>query len=753
MLRHPTARAATLPLFLLLSQSLPSAVISVGGVHVHTDSFPTHDEYDIMALDPETPYGTPYGGFSRATASRLASLPLRLPNTAEELHEFDPTYMTVRDSQGRPFACRVYHEDELEAASLKDSLFDMPVLASRPVPTPDNDDDGNDDSEGKKGDVDDQNEVEAGTTSAVATNEMTADSSEDDGDGEQRRTAASSVSEEEGDSSEAGEESDGPRDEKLGPNFKIPSSRTSSVPTTVEAIMNDVVPGNVDDAPASTSDAHRHSQASGPTDSTNVGTATGNRPQPYWQDQPIQIIQEISRRVSQFDGLCAQLHPNWWSYEWCHQEKVTQFHVQVVSANPDASIQTGNKKIQEIKLEDIASLGTYSERKILTSFDLKAEETGGLLAEDDGTTKTKRSQELDFTEGRKELGRVIDTFIDGAICPETNKPRQTEVTLRCCSDRILTKTKGGILKNHRPLATDLLTIAQVKEDRFNVCHYSITICTPLLCADVDDTSFESGQATIPTTPVGSTSSAAGTIPAPSGKSDIAGMKHKIQLDLDPAEVEKMSVAEVLERSFGKSGTLCFQSGTGGWWVYEFCPGEYIRQFHENTVMDRVTGHVSSSLESEHILGRYIAEDHESVSREDEWMRVVNATDPTSSLGPSWSGGKSKGSRQARTTRLPSINNLGGNGAYYHQEYTRGDLCDHEDVTDSAIKAGAFGEGGIERATTVRYSCGKYLEMTVREDSTCHYIVDISVPSLCHHPLFKAPVSKKQVVKCLPLFHD
>ena len=94
--------------------------------------------------------------------------------------------------------------------------------------------------------------------------------------------------------------------------------------------------------------------------------------------------------------------------------------------------------------------------------------------------------------------------------------------------------------------------------------------------------------------------------------------------------------------------------------------------------------------------------------------------------------------------------LSFNGSFYSQEYTKGDVCDHEDVTDSAIKAGEFGEGGIERATTVRYSCNSELDISVKEDSTCHYIVEISVPTLCYHPLFKAPVSKKQVVKCLPV---
>ena len=79
-------------------------------------------------MDPNTAYGSPYGGFSRATASRLASMPLELPNIAQELGDFEPVYMTTRDSSGQEYACKVYHEDELEAHSLDESMFDFAVL-------------------------------------------------------------------------------------------------------------------------------------------------------------------------------------------------------------------------------------------------------------------------------------------------------------------------------------------------------------------------------------------------------------------------------------------------------------------------------------------------------------------------------------------------------------------------------------------------------------------------------------------------
>ena len=53
--------------------------------------------------------------------------------------------------------------------------------------------------------------------------------------------------------------------------------------------------------------------------------------------------------------------------------------------------------------------------------------------------------------------------------------------------------------------------------------------------------------------------------------------------------------------------------------------------------------------------------------------------------------------------------------------------------------------------TIRYSCGKKYELVrVNEDTTCHYVFDVTVPALCGHPLFKAEMARTQVVKCLPV---
>jgi hypothetical protein len=603
--------------------------------HVYTDSFPTHDEYDMMALDPETPYGSPYGGFSRATASRLASLPLKLPEVGEEILEFEPTFTTLHDFYGRPFVCRVYHEDELDPADLKESMFNTPIL--------------------KQGGKDEEYSPVDNT---------------------------------------------GKHTDKVDPQ-NLPNSSEEEPGSSGNEHSNEVEgAANSQESSIDDDSTMKH----GATREDSDAVQQKDKSLSFAKMDRIMFVKEIQQRLSRLSGLCAQIHPDWWSYEWCYDKKVTQFHINV------DSVQVG--KTFDIQLEDVTSLGSFSERKIISFLD-----------ENDRLNLDPNAIEgLDFSEGRVELARVKDTFINGDVCPDTGKPRVTESTLRCCSERVLSKSKGGLLKNGRPVSTDVLTIVQTTEWSEAVCHYNITLCTPLLCDDTvaPNESTKTNQEKRRSTKKGG-----------------------VNLELDTEIVGKMSIPEVLRNTFGEPGDFCIQTATGGWWVYEFCPGEYIRQFHETTLMDRLSGQPSTSVDIEHILGRYISEDHDWVTKENEWVNVVNAT----GIG---FGSKTKASptKNGRANKLPT--QLGGNGAFFFQEYTKGDVCDHEDVTDSAIKAGSFGEGGIERASTIKYSCGTVLDMNVKEDSTCHYIVDISVPTLCAHPLFKAPTSKKRVVKCLPL---
>jgi hypothetical protein len=156
-------------------------------------------------------------------------------------------------------------------------------------------------------------------------------------------------------------------------------------------------------------------------------------------------------------------------------------------------------------------------------------------------------------------------------------------------------------------------------------------------------------------------------------------------------------------------------------------GDKITQYHEVIEGKKSRSGVhytAKTVEAEHLLGLYREASVRSYPDDEEWKHVVNATGRRSRHG-------------------------GGSGTYFEMAYTDGDVCDHSDVTGAAIVAGGTGQGGpLSRGSNVRFFCGKSYMLAVNEDSTCHYIVEVTVPDLCDHPLFKEPVLKKQIVKCL-----
>jgi hypothetical protein len=116
---------------------------------------------------------------------------------------------------------------------------------------------------------------------------------------------------------------------------------------------------------------------------------------------------------------------------------------------------------------------------------------------------------------------------------------------------------------------------------------------------------------------------------------------------------------------------------------------------------------------------------------DEWRYIVNLTS-----GMGLEGLRASTGSQRR----------GGNGAYFEQEYTDGEICVLKETSDHEFEA-------IERSSSVRFSCNHVFSVEVREDSTCHYIVEVTAPPLCDHPLFKPPIRRKRVEKGLPVVED
>ena len=373
----------------------------------------------------------------------------------------------------------------------------------------------------------------------------------------------------------------------------------------------------------------------------------------------------LSQRLEVLEQICAQIHQGWWSYEWCYQQSLAQFHVAM--------------KDGKVDVEDVTSLGRFVYRKWFLDLHNNIEDVNPLA------------------ENTKELARVLDIHEGGTLCPDTNEPRRAVVNILCCSENIMSKKKALLRKGSKPIESDDdLVVHSVKEDPEKICTYNVTICTSLLCAKPED---DDGSVVI--------------------KDDDEEEEKRRRTPL-----ENESIMQILDRVLGGRKPVCLQSLTGGWWTFEFCHGQSIRQYHEVIGTRRDKHGVSQTIraiETDHNLGLPQTNIFQAIVPEDEWKFVVNSTDKN-----------------------------GLKKSYFELEYTNGDICDDDDVRDSAIVAGNSGAQGLARSSSVRYFCGETYDIKVNEDSTCHYVVNVVLPDLCRHPIFKTPVSKKQLFKCLPV---
>jgi hypothetical protein len=517
-------------------------------------------EYDYEILDPLAAFGTPYGGWSRTTRSRLQALPLVLPTKKQDdgLEQTEPAYMQVRDGHGQQYACRVYEERELDPSSLSDSLFDPPKLRSE----------GRDYSRS-------QEEV--------------------DNDG----TRASSG-------------------EKTANNFEQ---------NNIEGVLSAIL---------------------------------------------------INTRLGQLKGYCGHLYMGWWSYEWCFEQYISQFHIELDPAS------------EKIQASDFTRLGEFHSRSITTD-------------------PSSRPKNL-LASGEVELATIVEKYEGGDICPETGKFRSSTVTIICCSSDVISTHKNklptGGFRQGSGLQSNVVDAALYSVRERDMCTYDLVVCTSLLCAG-------------PSTEL---------VPNDNGKAKVKIMSGTASHPFAKTRVATAdeSVREILDRTLG---SVCLQSVPGGWWTYEFCHAQHIRQYRDEVGRKlSAAGTVfTSQVEAEHLLGKH-SSTVAAYPNEDELKHVVNATSAGKELGK------------------------GGNGAYFQVEYLGGDVCAESEVTNRAIVAGGSVTAGdeIRRTSAVRYSCGSTFFLSVREDSTCHYIVDVSLPDLCSHALFKAPMTSRQVVKCLPV---
>eukprot|EP00873_Tetraselmis_striata_P016506 jgi/Tetstr1/436770/TSEL_025550.t1 len=130
----------------------------------------------------------------------------------------------------------------------------------------------------------------------------------------------------------------------------------------------------------------------------------------------------------------------------------------------------------------------------------------------------------------------------------------------------------------------------------------------------------------------------------------------------------------------------------GWWTYELCYKKRIRQYHQD----------HETITSEFVLGNF-----DEVSSEKLELAVAEGA-PESS-------------------------------AYFAQRYGSGTPCD---LT------------GTPRETEVRYVCSAdsaNVVSSIKEPSTCSYVLTFQTPLLCKHPAFRKKVVAATPIYCNPLF--
>eukprot|EP00946_MAST-07B_sp_MAST-7B-sp1_P002392 g2392.t1 len=167
-----------------------------------------------------------------------------------------------------------------------------------------------------------------------------------------------------------------------------------------------------------------------------------------------------------------------------------------------------------------------------------------------------------------------------------------------------------------------------------------------------------------------------------------------------------SIVSLLKRMKGS----CFRL-LDGWWTYEFCYGSHLRQMHIQIKDDDKTGNQVQEVQSMYELGK--------------WSGVAISADE----------------EQEHVVHLPSLHTDPAAGARkvvaFKEEYDGGGMCE---LT------------GKPRSTTVYFVCrgGSGLTsriLSVKEDSSCHYLIELHSAHLCVHPLFSEKADVSTTIKC------
>ncbi len=728
---------------------------------------PSEEEYNPLFFDPNSLFGAPLGGYARATRSRLAALPLRLvggsvfwtdeqdqdkdapdnddSDSEVEDREPDAPYFTMRDGTGRQFACRIYNEDELTAESISQSMFTKALGV---------DSKSNNNLYHEEG----QSEESEGAGSVDSDTDTKNDSKVNGNENNSQPPPPKLTTEKDLLDKEENIATSKERDASGNARDEEPDIEIDIVFKEADTIGNDSFDDDFQLVIEQMVEAKKDLLVLDDITITNLEQEVDTK--------------LIAKALDELKDRCAQLHSGWWSYEWCHAKEVKQFHIQMQSNTMDDVVNV-HDLMPEFVVQSISTVGKYKKRKIVVELsdpkfydgaddgtnESESDDATSTDAADDGnvdsddstseseseaavSTDTNSDESVSGSESGTDAATdggtsksihkdidvdlemesitVVETYVDGEYCEEIKAKRSVEVHLKCCSDdevqNYLQIENGGMsnMNNGNKFSLEsseepLAILLSVRED--STCSYTATVCTNVLCdewiyAEDDSESFD-------------------PLTGDNAPDNTFSRRGGIEFRRDD------SIRYILDRTLEDT---CLRRNEG-WWTFSYCHKSSAYQYHENADIDLTKGTMKTTIEAKNILGKYEAK-NDNFPDEDEVKHIVfpNSDDEAGSS-----------STQAR--------NVGVNSPYYTQEFFHGDICEGEDVIDSAIKGGNVIEGGVgvERSSIIRFFCGNTRELVrVDEDHTCHYIIDITVPELCLQKYFEIPHIKKHAVKCLPV---
>jgi hypothetical protein len=502
--------------------------------HTYNSIFVPHQtQYDFLRFDPYSFSGAPLGGWGRDTRNRLASLPLRLVHgfegnwnevakrtsaadvgaTASEMEigpdgsqvpknskiqsnneamsstskQSDqptrPPHFIIHDGTGQKFICRVYCDNELVVTSRMDSMF-LPATTV----------------EENGGSPVTYDEKESHQTD-VKTGNANAFNMKIKGGGKWKISFGGNTfsSEDENSLREA-----------------ISSAVTNTlnvmgIGDAFEGFGEQNANGGAEDINAMlTQIGMAAAVGAGVEGAAQVASSAGIISQDTIARKL--SVREILEILDTFKEVCSQAHLGWWSYEWCHQQKVIQFHVGVSGRGGGA----GNQVLYEVQdvtlvghfnghMEIIYPSGNYADENdkkgtIMTiTSDSKGEivdsDIRALSKDEDELWRRSHHDNIVVREYHKDKGFdnrgpiIKQTFDHGDMCDEIGYPRQMTVEMRCCRETELlqfmkskihdSSKKAAFSKESLPKAA----LVGVAESKTAICHYTSHVCVPALCPD------------------------------------------------------------------------------------------------------------------------------------------------------------------------------------------------------------------------------------------------------------------------------